>query len=106
MYFPSRCARDGQLIHVRKYGPLNTELPDIQPASKLRVDVDQELQHVSLTLNTIEPDSVIVCGLLALPHDLVPHCCKIKDEVVGASASLTLFGAERPTECNRCDRST
>ena len=63
---------------MRKYGPLNTELPDIQPAAKLRVDVDQELQHVNFTLNTIEPDSVIVRGLLALPHDLVPHFGKIK----------------------------
>ena len=58
---------------MRKYGPLNTELPDVQPAAKLRVDVDQELEHVSFTLDTIEPDSVIVCGLPALPHDLVPN---------------------------------
>ena len=45
----------------------------MQLAAKLRVDVDQELQHVSFTLDTIEPDSVIVCGLPALPHDFVPN---------------------------------
>ena len=55
---------------MRKYGPLNTELPDVRPDAKLRVDVNQEL---SLTLDTIETDSVIVCGLPALPHDLVPN---------------------------------
>ena len=52
---------------------LSTELPDVQPAAKLRDDVDQELQHVSFSFDTIELGSLIVCGLLALPHDLTPN---------------------------------
>ena len=43
----------------------------MQPAAKLRDDVDQELEHVSFTFDTIELGSLIVCGLPALPHDLV-----------------------------------
>ena len=64
-----------------KYGSLSTELPDVQPAAKLRDDVDQELEHVSFTFDTIKLNSLIVCGLSALPHDLVPNqtqydvCC-------------------------------
>ena len=32
---------------------------------------NQELEHASFTFDTIELGSLIVCGLLALPHDLV-----------------------------------
>ena len=46
-------------------------MPDEQPVAKLRDDVDQELEHVSFTFDTIELGSLIVCGLPALPHDLV-----------------------------------
>ena len=38
---------------------------------KLRDDVDQKLEHVSFTFDTIQLGSLIVCGLPALPHDLV-----------------------------------
>ena len=43
----------------------------MQPAAKPRDDVDQKLEHVSFTFDTIELGSLIVCGLPALPHDLV-----------------------------------
>ena len=33
--------------------------------------VDQELEHVSFTFDTIELGRLIVCGLPALPHDIV-----------------------------------
>ena len=43
----------------------------MQPAAKLPDVVDQELKHVSFAFDTIGLGSLIVCGLLALPHDLV-----------------------------------
>ena len=32
-----------------------------------------ELEHVNFIFDTIDFGSLIVCGLLALPHDLVPN---------------------------------
>ena len=43
----------------------------MQPAAKLRDVVDQELKHVSFAFDNIDFGSLIVCGLLALPHGLV-----------------------------------
>ena len=34
---------------------------------------NQELEHVTFTFDTIELGLLIVCGLPALPHDLVPN---------------------------------
>ena len=31
------------------------------------------VEHVNFTLNTIDLGSMIVCGLLALPHEHVPE---------------------------------
>ena len=58
-----------------KYGSLSTK------CHTGSVDDDREIEHVSFTFDTIKLDSLIVCGLLALPHDLVPNqtqddvCC-------------------------------
>ena len=85
-----------------KYGSLSTELPDVQPAAKLRDDVDQELEHVSFTFDTIKLCSLIVCGLLALPHDLVPNqtqvdvCCVCIVEAANPCVLLTI------PEVHRC----
>ena len=45
----------------------------MQPAANFMVMYDPELEHVSFIFDTIELGSLIVCGLLALPHDLAPN---------------------------------